>query len=264
MSGLSINQLDVLLVEPSSTQRHIVEGFLGQLGAPAVRYAETAQQALEAMRNHAPDLVISTMHLPDTTGTDLVQAMRGEDGLLDIAFMLISSETHLRYLEPLRQAGVIAILPKPFTLEQLRTSLLSTLDFLEPEPLDLEQFSPEELRILIVDDSFTSRRIIRQMMERMGIESFAEAENGRQAVEMIEQEFFDLIVTDYNMPEMDGEELSQFIRNHSAQQSVPVLMVTSETDHNRLAGIAQSGVSAVFDKPFTIDILRDTIQRLLG
>lgn len=264
MSGLSIKQLDVLLVEPSSTQRHIVEDFLLKLGATGTRHAETAQQALESMRGHQPDLVISSMHLPDSTGTELVQTMRNEEQLLDIAFMLISSETHIRYLEPLRQAGIIAILPKPFTLEQLRTSLLSTLDFLEPEQLDLEQFAAEELRILIVDDSFTSRRIIRQMMVRMGIEHFSEAENGRQAVEMIEQEFFDLIVTDYNMPEMDGEELSQYIRNHSTQQSVPVLMVTSETDHNRLAGIAQSGVSAVFDKPFTIDTLRDTIQRLLS
>ncbi|MGD8937641.1 MAG: response regulator, partial [Thiogranum sp.] len=112
-------------------------------------------------------------------------------------------------------------------------------------------------------DSFTSRRIIRQMLERLGIEQFAEAENGQQAIELIEKEFFDLIVTDYNMPEMDGEQLSQFIRNHSTQQSVPVLMVTSETDQNRLAGIAQSGVSAVFDKPFTVDTLRTTIERVL-
>jgi two-component system chemotaxis response regulator CheY len=101
------------------------------------------------------------------------------------------------------------------------------------------------------------------MLERMGIEQFNEAENGREAIELVEKEFFDLIVTDYNMPEVDGEQLSQFIRNQSAQQSVPVLMVTSETDRGRLAGIAQSGVSAVFDKPFTVETLRETIQRVL-
>ena len=263
MSHLSIGQLHILLVEPSSTQRHIIEDYLTRLGAGAVQRVENAEQALEAMRAHHPDLVISAMHLPDTTGTELVQNMRNEADLMDIAFMLISSETHLRYLEPLRQAGVIAILPKPFTIEQLRTSLLATLDYLEPEPLNLQGFSPDELRVLIVDDSFTSRRIIRQMMQGMGIEQFSEAENGRQAMEMIENEFFDLIVTDYNMPEMDGEQLSQFIRKQSTQQSVPVLMVTSETDQSRLAGIAQSGVSAVFDKPFTVDTLRTTIQRLL-
>jgi two-component system chemotaxis response regulator CheY len=177
--------------------------------------------------------------------------------------MLISSETDIRYLEPLRQAGVIAILPKPFSLDQLRKSLVATLEYLQPDPLQLKQLSPDELRVLIVDDSFTSRHIIRQMLERMGVEQFAEAENGQQAIELIERQFFDLIVTDYNMPEMDGQELSQFIRNQSTQQSVPVLMLTSETDRSRLAGIAQSGVSAVFDKPFTIDTLRTTLERIL-
>lgn len=263
MSLLSIEELDILLVEPSSTQQKIIEDYLQQLGAAHLEVTDSAAQALERMRSRVPDLVISAMHLPDMTGTELVQAMRGDPALLDVAFMLVSSETGIRYLEPLRQAGVIAILPKPFDLEQLRRALLATLDFLQPDPLELKQFAPDELRVLIVDDSFTSRRIIRQMLERLGIEQLIEAENGQQAMDLIEKEFFDLIVTDYNMPEMDGEELSHFIRNRSTQQSVPVLMVTSETDHSRLAGIAQSGVSAVFDKPFTVDTLRTTIERIL-
>jgi two-component system chemotaxis response regulator CheY len=263
MTSLSIKQLEIVLVEPSSTQRRIIEDYLHQLGAEHLHWVDSGEQAMARLHSRQTDLVISAMHLPDMTGTELIQRMRAEDQLLDIAFMLISSETHIRYLEPLRQAGVMAILPKPFSLEQLKTSLLATLDYLQPDPLELKQFTPDELRVLIVDDSFTSRRIVRQMLERMGIEQFVEAENGQQAIEHIENEFFDLIVTDYNMPEMDGEQLSQFIRNQSTQQSVPVLMVTSETDRNRLAGIAQSGVSAVFDKPFTIDTLRATIERVL-
>jgi len=263
MSLLSIKQLEVLLVEPSGTQHRIIEDYLHQLGAEQLRWTDTGRKALAQMRAHPPDLVISAMHLPDMTGTELVQQMRSDDTLLDTAFMLISSETAIRYLEPLRQAGVIAILPKPFSLEQLSKSLLATLDYLQPDPLQLKQFNPDELRVLIVDDSFTSRHIVRQMLERLGIEHIDEAENGQQAVELIEKAYFDLIVTDYNMPEMDGEQLSQFIRNQSTQQSVPVLMVTSETDRNRLAGIARSGVSAMFDKPFTIDTLRATIERVL-
>ena len=261
--SLSISQLDVLLVEPSGTQQRIIQDYLSELGAHEPNQVHTAGEALAAMRNRVPDLVISAMHLPDMTGTELIQKMRDDAATLDVAFILISSETRMRYLEPLRQAGVISILPKPFSRNQLRTSLLSTLDFLQPDPLELKQFVPDELRVLIVDDSFTSRRIMRQMLERMGIEQFSEAENGREAIELIETEFFDLIVTDYNMPEVDGEQLSQFIRNQSTQQSVPVLMVTSETDTGRLAGIAQSGVSAVFDKPITVETLRETIQRVL-
>jgi two-component system chemotaxis response regulator CheY len=263
MSLLSINQLELLLVEPSGTQHRIIEDYLLRLGAAAPRWTDSGRKALEQMRAHPPDLVISAMHLPDMTGTELVQQMRSDDTLMDTAFVLVSSETSIRYLEPLRQAGVIAILRKPFTLEQLGKALLSTLDYLQPDPLQLKQFSPDELRVLIVDDSFTSRHIVRQMLERLGVEQFAEAENGQQAIALIEKDFFDLIVTDYYMPGMDGEQLSQFIRKQSTQQSVPVLMVTSETDRSRLAGVARSGVSAVFDKPFTIDTLRSTIERIL-
>jgi len=264
MSQLSIQQLEVLLVEPSSTQHHIIDNYLTALGTPGVHWAQDGATALEFMQNRIPDLVISTMHLPDMTGTELVLHMREQERLLDIAFMLISSETGIRYLEPLRQAGVVAMLPKPCSQDQLRASLFAALDFLEPEPLELDNIAPEEMNVLIVDDSFTSRHIVRQMLEKMGVEKICEAENGKQAVDHIEQEFFDLIVTDYNMPEMDGEQLSQFIRKESSQQSVPVLMVTSETDKARLAGVEKSGVSAIFDKPFNADTLRTTIQRLLA
>lgn len=263
MTPLSRAQLDVLLVEPSATQNRIITDYLRELGARTIERVETGAAALAALGSHVPDLVISAMHLQDMTGTELLQTIRAGERTLDLAFMLISSETGLRYLEPLRQAGVIAILPKPFDKQQLRASLNAVLDFLDPEPLELDRFVPDELKVLIVDDSFTSRRIVRNMLEGLGIEHFAEAENGKQALQMLDNEFFDLVVTDYNMPEMDGEQLSQLIRSQSSQASIPVLMVTSETDQGRLAGVRQSGVSAIFDKPLTVESLRGALQRLL-
>lgn len=264
MHNLSIGQLDVLLVEPSGTQRRIIQDHLNRVGVEHIHWVQGAGTALEAMAAHKPDLVISAMHLPDMTGTELVQEMRFSAGLEDIPFLLISSETHVQYLEPLRQAGVIGILPKPFDAEQLERCLYNTLDFLEPPALELKSYSPDELRVLIVDDSFTSRRMVRQVLERMGIEQFAEAENGRDAIEHIDREYFDLIITDLNMPEMDGRELSSYIRNQSNQPGVPILMFTSQRDESRLAAIEQSGVSAVFDKPFGADVLRNTIEKVLS
>ena len=263
MSVLSVAQLDVLLVEPSATQYKIINEYLQEIGVTAITRVANGAQTLAAIGARTPDLVISAMHLADMTGTELLQTLRNTERTLDLPFMLISSETQLRYLEPLRQAGVIAILPKPFDKQQLQASLNAVLDFLEPEPLELGEFAADELKVLIVDDSFTARHIVRHMLEGLGIERFAEAENGRQALQMIDNEFFDLVVTDYNMPEMDGEQLSQLIRSHSTQPSIPVLMVTSETDRARLAGVRHSGVSAVFDKPLTVASLRGALQRLL-
>ena len=79
-------------------------------------------EALAALRDVPADLII-TVHLPDMTGTELVYAMRADDDLAHKAFMLISSETNLRYLDLVRQAGTICILPKPFNGQQLRGAL---------------------------------------------------------------------------------------------------------------------------------------------
>jgi len=75
--------------------------------------------------------------------------------------------------------------------------------------------------------------------------------------------FFDLVVTDYNMPEMDGKELTEYIRNHSQQASIPILMVTSEASHSHLAGVKQSGVSAMCDKPFEPSMVKSLIRSIL-
>lgn len=264
MKSIQIGQLFVLIVEPSSTQQRIVSGWLHDMGVRQIAHAASGEEALEQMGATPPDLVISAMHLPGMTGTDLVQRMRSDPESSDIPFMLVSSETSYRYLEPLRQAGVIAILPKPFTSEQLHKSLFATLDFLEPNQLQLGSHTPDEIRVLLVDDMYTSRRFMRQILEKMGIEQVREAENGLQARDLIDREYFDLIITDYYMPEMDGGELIDYIRNESSQGGVPILMVTSASDRSRLAALDQSGVAAIFDKPFDVETLRRIVEQTLG
>ncbi|MBI5462060.1 MAG: response regulator [Gammaproteobacteria bacterium] len=264
MQSIQISQLFVLIVEPSTTQQRIVSGWLEDMGVRQINVVAGGEDALQQMRATPPDLVISAMHLPGMTGTDLVQLMRNDPELADIPFMLVSSETSYRYLEPLRQAGVIAILPKPFTPEQLQKSLYATLDFLEPNQLHLGDHTPDEIRVLLVDDMHTSRRFMRQILEKMGIVHVQEAENGMQARELIDREYFDLIITDYYMPEMDGGELIDYIRNESSQGGVPILMVTSASDRSRLAAIEQNGVAAVFDKPFDVDTLRRIVEQTLS
>jgi two-component system chemotaxis response regulator CheY len=264
MQSIQISQLFVVIVESSTTQQRIVSGWLQDLGVRQIEVMAGGEEALQQMRATAPDLVISAMHLPGMTGTDLVQKMREDPELADIPFMLVSSETSYRYLEPLRQAGVIAILPKPFTPEQLQKSLYATLDFLEPNQVQFGDHAPDEIRVLLVDDMHTARRFMRQILEKMGIVHIHEAENGLQARELVDREYFDLIITDYYMPEMDGSELIDYIRNESTQGGVPILMVTSSSDHSRLAALEQNGVAAVFDKPFDVDTLRRIIQQTLS
>lgn len=263
MSDLLVSDLLILLIEPSTTQSKVVSSYLKDMGIENVDCVDSAAEAFEQMHKVEPDLVISAMHLPDMTGSDLLLQMREDDSFAHIPFMLISSETHYRYLEPIRQAGAIAILPKPFDIDQLRSALRNTLEYIDPEIVDTGDLLPEEVRVLLVDDSRMARRHIRRVLENMGFEDISEAENGLQGVEMVRDQEFDLIVTDYNMPEMDGKEFIQYVREESGQAGIPIMMVTSVSDESRLAGVQQVGVSAICDKPFEPSNIRSVISSLL-
>jgi two-component system chemotaxis response regulator CheY len=254
----SISDLRVLMVEPSRMQSHVVEAMLTHLGVPVVECHERGGDALIAMTEHIPSLVISSFYLPDMIGVDLVTAMRADENLESVPFVLISSESRPHLLDPVRQSGACWILPKPFSESQLDRVLAGVVEHISPSD-ETSNVDFEDLRILLVDDSGVSRRHIRRMLEDLGIEQIMEAENGREAVELLSETMVDLVVTDYNMPEMDGRALIEYIRTHSWQNSVPVLMVTSEQNMDRLAAVERAGVSAICDKPFNAKNIRKLI-----
>ncbi|WP_434513870.1 response regulator [Dechloromonas sp. ARDL1] len=259
----SLAELSVLLVEPSSMQANLVRRMLAHQGARQVRVVETASAALAALRaEHEGTVVISSLYLPDLAGTELVMAMRAESALESVPFILVSSETRPQVLEPVRQSGACSIVAKPFNEQQLSRALYAAADYLSP-PEDIDTTEIESLRVLLVDDSLASRRHLRRLLEELGIERISEATNGKEAVELLQATMVDLVITDYNMPEMDGRELTEYIRTQSWQAAVPILMVTSEQNMGRLAAVERAGVSAVCDKPFEAGSIRRLISEAL-
>lgn len=260
MESLSINDLSLLIVEPSSTQARILCERLTALQLDKLEVVNNAASALRYMLDNQPDLVISSLYLPDCNATQLVQTMRSHQQLQDIPFMLISSESSFAELDPLRQAGVVAILPKPFEISDLKRALYSTLDHITVDENALVDIEVDNLAVLVVDDSLTARRHISRVLTNLGIENITTANNGIEAAKMLNENYFDLVVTDYNMPEMDGEQLTRYIRQHSTQRSIPVLMVTSEESGTRLSAVQQSGVSGICDKPFDPQVVKQLIR----
>lgn len=257
--------LQIVLVEPSSMQAHLVRRMLNNLGVLDIHSCESGEAALTILRKGGLDaaVVISSLYLPDMAGTDLVAAMREDTWLETTPFILISSETRPQRLEGVRQSGACSIVGKPFTEQQLMRAVYSAADYLNP-PSDLSTAEVEDLKILLVDDSLASRRHIRRLLEELHIEKVIEAHNGKEAVELLHEMSVDLVITDYNMPEMDGKELVEYIRTQSWQAEVPVLMVTSEQNQGRLAAVERAGVSAVCDKPFEAETIRKLISEALA
>ncbi|RZQ53411.1 two-component system response regulator [Pseudoalteromonas phenolica] len=263
MNELLSADLAILLVEPSATQRKIIAKELELEGVTNIDFADTVDSAKSFLEKHKPDLVISSLHLSDGSALDIQQYIAEVQPEQPIPFMLVSSETRKAQLEAFKQSGVVAILPKPFTKVHLGRALNATLDLLSPQELELELYDVQDLRILIVDDSRLARNHIRRVLTNLGANRFTEAEDGEQAINFLNEQMFDLIVTDFNMPNVNGQELAEHIRNSGEHSHIPILMVTSEANDTHLANVAQSGVNALCDKPFEPELVKQLLHSIL-
>nr|WP_246480126.1 response regulator [Motiliproteus sediminis] len=261
---ISVNELAILIVEPSVFQQKVISQELADSGCQTIDCVASKAEALDFMRRYSPDLVVSAMYLPDGDGVELVTAMRTDPKLERIPFMLISSETRLASLEPIRQAGSVAILPKPFRHDDLERALKATLEFIDPEELELDDYDTQEIKVLLVDDSEFALKHIGVALEAIGIQKIVTARNGTDALTAMQADTFDLVFTDFNMPGMDGGQLTQQIRTHSNQPYVPILLVTSEQNESRLEGVMQAGVNAICSKPFSPSQLKGLIHSILS
>jgi two-component system chemotaxis response regulator CheY len=251
-----------LLVEPSRTQAVIVRKYLQDLGFPDVRTAPSGEKALEMARNAPPCVVISAMHLADMTGVQLAQAMRAEALLASAGFILITSQGDLQEANLLRQAEHTVRLSKPFDLNRLAQALAEVVGEQAPAFTSADADVASRLRVLVVDDSAAARSHVRGVLGGLGMCQIIEAADGAEAVSLLEKQAFDLVVTDYNMPRLDGRGLLDFIRHRSSTPSVPVILVTTETDPVKLDAVRRLGVSAICDKSFKLEVVRGVMKRL--
>ena len=118
------------------------------------------------------------------------------------------------------------------------------------------------MKILIVDDFSTMRRIIKNLLRDLGFNNTQEADDGQTAWPMLQTGNFDFLVTDWNMPIMTGIELLQKVRADDNLSTLPVLLVTAEAKKEQIVEAAQAGVNGYVVKPFTAITLREKIDKI--
>lgn len=118
------------------------------------------------------------------------------------------------------------------------------------------------MKILIVDDFSTMRRIIKNLLRDLGFTNTEEADDGHSALPMLQSGKFDFLITDWNMPGMTGIELLKAVRADDKIASLPVLMVTAEAKREQIIEAAQAGVNGYVVKPFTAAALKEKIEKI--
>ncbi len=120
-----------------------------------------------------------------------------------------------------------------------------------------------DLKFLIVDDFSTMRRIVRGLLKEMGCNNADEAEDGAVALSMLKANKYDFVVSDINMPNMNGFDLLKAVKAEENLKHIPVLMVTAEARKEDIVMAAQSGAAGYIVKPFTKATLEEKVQKIL-
>lgn len=122
--------------------------------------------------------------------------------------------------------------------------------------------SDPKMKFLVVDDFSTMRRIVRNLLKELGFTNVDEAEDGAAALQKLLAGGFDFVVSDWNMPNMDGLQLLQAVRANPQLKHLPVLMITAEAKKENIIAAAQSGASGYIVKPFTAATLSEKLNKI--
>jgi two-component system, chemotaxis family, chemotaxis protein CheY len=120
------------------------------------------------------------------------------------------------------------------------------------------------MRFLVVDDSTTMRRIIINTLNKVGYQDCAEASNGREGVERLAANSFDVVITDWNMPEMSGIDFIRAVRSNPATKAIPVIMVTTNAAKDDIVEALRAGVNNYVVKPFTPETIKEKIEAMFA
>jgi two-component system, chemotaxis family, chemotaxis protein CheY len=124
--------------------------------------------------------------------------------------------------------------------------------------------SAATLKVLVVDDQFSVRQVTRMALEKIGVRMIHEAENGQDALSKTLEQPLDLIISDFNMPEMDGIGLLRAVRGNQAVRKLPFILITGRGDRELVVKAAQAGVNNYLVKPFDEHTLRQKMEEVLG
>lgn len=267
--------VSVLVVEPSRVQSSIIRQYLEAQGMTVPAVATTGADAIATCHVTRPTVVVTALHLADMTGVELAKQVRAE--MLENApgVVVISSAADAADVGTLSQLARVVTLAKPFTPDQLVQALnivtglsvtvrssetVTGLSGIRTKPA----VDRAALRVLIIDDSSAARMHERAVLTGMGFGTFEEAADGAQGIAAATRHPFDLIVTDFNMPLVDGRAVVSYLKQNKPTAAIPILVVTTESDPQLVASLKALGATAVIEKAFPPAVVTPLVNRLFG
>ncbi len=269
----------ILAVDDNATNRSILGSYLNSWGC-ITTLAENSQEALDLL-NQAVDkgtpfeLAIIDFMMPGMNGEELAQAIRNNPRLAKTHLLLMTSSAQRGDASRAREAGFNAYLTKPIKQSQIFDVLLDifgkelsceTDNRKQPRTMGVKpvKISRETARILLAEDNLTNRKVALSLLEKFGYQARA-VENGKEALQLLESNSFDLILMDVQMPVMDGYEATQAIRQSShAFSRIPIIAMTANAMSGDREKCLAAGMNDYIAKPVAAKALQEIVDRWLS
>jgi len=268
---VSLADRRVLVVDDNSTNRRVLLGMLRAWGTQPVS-AVSAAEALALLRRGADDgrpisLVLTDAHMPGMDGFDLVDRIKSTPNFTKAIIIMLTSGERLGDLARCRELGVSACLTKPVRRAELRSAIVSAIEeqtlgqpakapaVVKAGPVTKERFEPG-LRILLAEDNVVNQLVGRGILEK-GRHSVVVAGNGREALMLLDEQPFDLVVMDVQMPEMDGFEATAAIREKEKRsgEHMPIIAMTAYAMTGDRERCISAGMDSYITKPINAPAL---------
>jgi len=243
----------ILIVDDVAAVRSLVRELLRSLNAHITEAADGAQ-ALELALANKFDLIITDYEMPIMDGVSLCQALKNNKQTMGLPVIMLTNFDSSQDITRGFEAGAEAYISK----SEARIQLLLTTK----KTIKSSQFTREQ-RILIVDDDNCIRNLLVESLSRAGFQT-SEAVNGKEALQSITTQAPDLILSDINMPEMDGFELSKAVKSNRELSSIPFVVMSANADRAQMVSMVDQGVACYITKPFNLNELVILINRLLS
>jgi two-component system, sensor histidine kinase and response regulator len=269
-------QIVFLVVDDFESMRLMIVNQLRSFGILTILKATNGAEALQILREERVDFILSDWNMPVMTGIDLLKAVRSDEKLRNLPFIMITAEAKREQLSDVINSGVSDLLLKPYTVSRLHEKIVkgltwkpreSVMEIQEPSPLVTEIAPTKEKRpsrstILVVDDSPDNLRIIANLFRTDY--NVRVANSGEKGLEIIQSDNPpDLVLLDIMMPGLDGFTVFKNMREHPNSEHIPVIFVTALAGEEAFMRGLEMGAIDFVTKPINPDLLKIRVRNFM-
>lgn len=248
---------DILIVDNSTANRRNLVVFLNELGFETVVEATDGIEAFNYLNQHDFKLVITEINLPKMDGIELLKSIKISDLKGHVPVFVCGKDTSEDIVKQAIGFQANGFLQKPIDKEKLKALIESTFN-LKNKKLNTD------MQILVVDDVLSARKVARKTLKKLGFQNIIEVKSAREAVKEVLKKEIDLILTDWCMPEIDGNELIKMLKSKDETKDIPVIMVSSFSDNNKIIEATKSGAKGFIAKPYGVEVLKQRILEVFS